>query len=232
MLIHITSFAQRGALKEPSNFESSSQIFDIIEEKLWEDKIIYYDMKDIVGSPFLTEYFLPGNLTFNGSDLGNFLFRYNIYQDEIELKSNESSITESVKKIKGITIQLENNTLIKVFDDPKSNKYDKRNFFVVLADGDYKLVKKIWSKFSEPKEAENSLVGKKHAKFTTYENYFIANNDEKLNNFKSKIKGLEEYFPEIKNEIKEYVKEKNINLKKEQDLIKLFIHLNSLTPKS
>ena len=72
-LLAFNSLGAQATYGAPSNFESTSQIMDVIENKLREDKKIIYDMTNVVGSPYLTEEFVRGTLFLNEK---NYVYSY------------------------------------------------------------------------------------------------------------------------------------------------------------
>ncbi|MDC6366695.1 MULTISPECIES: hypothetical protein [Flavobacteriaceae] len=213
---------------EPSNFESTSQILDVIEDKLNKDKVINYDLKDVVGSPYLLHEFLPGTMYLGKKNYGEFLFRYNIYRDEVELKASLTDPIESIKKINGVSIELENGTLLEVANVKNENTIERKFLIQLSADGKYKLAKNVYVEFDIPKEADTPLSSNKRAKFIKYEDYYIFNT--KINSFikvGKKKKEILKLFPNNVDAIEGFIANNKLNLKSEKDLISLFDFLNT-----
>ena len=220
-----TTFAQ-AVYKGNHNFESTSQILDIIEDKLMEEKEVIYDMREVIGSPYLTEDFVRGSLFLNEKNYGDYLFRYNIFRDDVEFKKDPYAPIESVKKIEGIVVKLEDNTKITVQTLTIDTNTYERKFLVEVVDGNYQLNKLVRAKFTAPKKAETPMSSDVKAKFTKVEEFYVINEDkiEKLGN---KKKDLKKQFPDEGDKMMAFVNKEKINLKKEDDLIKLFQYMNN-----
>ncbi|MGB5228167.1 MAG: hypothetical protein WBN55_07875 [Eudoraea sp.] len=221
-----TTLSAQATVKSRHNFESTSQIMDIIESKLLEEKKIVYDMRDVIGSPYLTEEFVKGTLFLNEKNYGDYLFRYNIFRDEVEFKKDTYAPIESVKKIEGILIELDDNTKISVHTLTIDTNTYERKFLVELVEGNYQLNKLVRAKFTAPKKAETSLAADVKGKFTKIEEFYVINEDkvEKLVNRK---KDLKKQFPDEGEKMMAFVNKEKINLKKEDDLKKLFQYINN-----
>jgi hypothetical protein len=227
LLVASTSLSAQATYGAPSNFESTSQIMDVIENKLREDKKIIYDMTNVVGSPYLTEEFVRGTLFLNEKNYGDYLFRYNIFRDEIEFKKDTYASIESVKKIEGITITLEDGTRILVQTLTIANNTYERKFLIELLDGNYQLNKLVRATFSAPKKAETPLSGDSPAIFTKYEDFYVVY-DDKVIKLGSKKKELKKQFPKDGDKMIAFVDQEKINLKNEDELLKLFRYMNNL----
>lgn len=226
LLFSSTTTVAQAVYKGNHNFESTSQIMDIIEDKLQEDKEIIYDMREVIGSPYLTEEFVRGSLFLNEKDYGEYLFRYNIFRDDVEFKKDTYAPIESVKKIEGITVKLEDGTKITVQTLTIDTNTYERKFLVEVVDGNYQLNKLVRAKFTAPKKAETPLSSDIKAKFTKIEEFYIISED-KVEKLGSKKKDLKKQFPEDGDKMMAYVNKEKINLKKEDDLIKLFQYMNN-----
>lgn len=225
LVLHATISAQ-GTVKSRHNFESTSQIMDIIENKLLEQKEIVYDLREVIGSPYLTDEFIKGTLFLNEKNYGDYLFRYNIFRDEVEFKKDTYAPIESVKKIEGIIVELEDDTKISVHTLTIDTNTYERKFLVEIVEGNYQLNKLVRVKFTPPKKAENSLSADVKAKFTKIEEYYVINED-KVEKLVSKKKDLKKQFPDEGEKMLAFVSKEKINLKKEDDLKILFQYMNN-----
>ncbi len=220
------AIGQAGTTSKPSEFESTSQLYDVLKRKLMENKVVKYDLKNVIGSPYYKDNFISGKMFLKEKNFGSFLFKYNIYRDEVELKVNALSELESVKKVVGLQIQLDDSTLLKVIKLNKDNEL-QNHFVINLVNGNYNLVKRVYVNFKTPKEAENSLTTNKKAKFSRYEEYFVKTpHNQNYTKIEKNKKNLYKLFPNNSIEIENYIKENKLSIKKEEDLIKLFNFAN------
>ena len=186
------------------------------------------EFKLIEGSPYANDEFLEGSI-FQGDELlqKNVLLRYNIFSDEIEIKSsmNESNYNALVKR---------SGMLIKIFNDvytliPFEGSDEKGQYFKVLTIGEHlSLYKKSTVTFNQRTFAKTSYDRDRPASFTQSDSYFLAT---KAGNFvempesKSKVLKL---MNNKETEIKAYIKSNRINLKDEGDVVKLVKYYNNL----
>jgi hypothetical protein len=186
------------------------------------------EFKLIEGSPYANDEFMEGSI-FQGDELlqKNVLLRYNIFSDEIEIKSsiNESNYSALIKK---------SGMLVKIFNEvytliPFEGSDEKGQYFKVLSTGEHlSLYKKSTVTFTQRTFAKTSYDRDKPAKFTRTDSYFLATragNFVEMPESKSKVLKL------MKNkeaEVKSYLKTGRINLKDEADLIKLVKYYNNL----
>ncbi len=154
------------------------------------------------------------------------LMRYNAYADEIEIKKNASDESYGAL-IKDPTI------FVKMFRDiyvfvPYEGSNEKGGYFNVLSDGkNYDLYKKTKALYREPQKAETSYARDMPPSFPKTVTYYLVQNGTFLEmpNSKSKILKM---MDRKKNEMKKYIKDNNIDLDKEADLIKTISHFDSL----
>lgn len=186
------------------------------------------EFKLIEGSPYANDEFMEGSI-FQGDELlqKNVLLRYNIFSDEIEIKTskNESNYNALVKR---------SGMLIKIFNDvytliPFEGSDEKGQYFKVLTTGEHlSLYKKSTVTFNQRTFAKTSYDRDRPANFSRSDSYFLATktgNFVEMPDSKSKVLKL------MKNkeaEIKVYIKSNRINLKDEVDIMKLVKYYNNL----
>ncbi|QQX77925.1 MULTISPECIES: hypothetical protein [Aequorivita] len=152
--------------------------------------------------------------------------RYNAYADEIEIKNNPSDESYGAL-IKSPDI------FVKIFRDiyvfvPYEGSNDKGGYFNVLSDGKtYDLYKKTKATFREPQKAQTSYERDMPPSFPKTVTYYLVQNGTFLEmpNSKSKILKM---MDRKKSEMKRFIKENNIDLDEEADLIKTIAYFDSL----
>jgi len=152
--------------------------------------------------------------------------RYNAYADEIEIKNNPSDESYGAL-IKSPDI------FVKIFRDiyvfvPYEGSNDKGGYFNVLSDGKtYDLYKKTKATFREPQKAQTSYERDTPPSFPKTVTYYLVQNGTFLEmpNSKSKILKM---MDRKKSEMKRFIKENNIDLDEEADLIKTIAYFDSL----
>lgn len=197
-----------------------------ISDKL--DKLDYTD-NSIEGSPYASNTFNQGQLYYGDEALGNIYYRYNAYNEEIEIRqtSSESEPIRGLSKDKNIRLIANGKPMsFKTFVDKNGNT--KNGYMALLADGDYKLYEHLKVTFKEAKKAENSFVPGSSAKFSQFTEYYLEDPEGKrideieLNN-KKVLEALE---AEKAAELKAFLKENKIKVKDVQDLYTVVNFLN------
>ncbi|HBC05412.1 MAG TPA: hypothetical protein PKH16_15630 [Aequorivita sp.] len=152
--------------------------------------------------------------------------RYNAYADEIEIKKNVSDETYSALiKSPDIFVKIINEIYVFV---PFNGSNEKGGYFNVLNDGKtYDLYKKTKAEFREPRKAQTSYQQDTPPSFVKATTYYLVKDGSFLEmpNSKSKILKM---MDSKKNEMKKYIKDNNIDLDKEADLVKTIAYFDSL----
>lgn len=152
--------------------------------------------------------------------------RYNAFADEIEIKKNTSDENYGAL-IKDPSI------FVKIFKDiyvfvPYEGSNEKGGYFNVLSDGKtYDLYKKTKAVFREPKKAKTTYERDMPPSFPKTVTYYLVQNGTFLEMPSSKSKILK-MMDSKKKDINSYIKQNNIDLDKEADLIKLVTYFDSL----
>jgi len=189
-----------------------------------------YSIESIEGSPYMDNTFSKGQLYYGDEQVGNIYFRYNAYNEEIEIKQQnlEGEPIRGLGKDKKIRLVANGESMsFKTFVDSQGNT--QNGYLTLLSDGDYKLYKHIDVVFKEAKKAENSFVKGKPAKFIQFVEYYLEGPDGKridqveLNNKKV----LNVISEDKKASLSSFLKENKLKIKGEQDLMKVLSFLNS-----
>jgi len=186
---------------------------------------------NIKGSAYLADYFLPTKLYYDGEFMENIFYRFNAYNQEIEVKLDAAvnlQDVEALGKDKKISILVDNRKMgFKTFvtaDDKTLNGY-----LITLLDGDkYVLYKREHTVFYPGTVPTSSFVQATPNKFVKHTEYYVqkeGNNriDEIEPNTKKFLKVLD---GQAKNSIKLFIKDNKLNTKDEADLMKIFEELN------
>ena len=189
------------------------------------DKLDYSD-NSIEGSPYMSNSFSPGQLYYGDEKVGSIYYRYNAYNEEIEIKQTNSEAESILGLSKDKNIRLVANgkpMSFKTIVDKSGNT--KNAYLTLLVDGKYKLYKHLEVIFKEAKRAENSFVKGSPAKFSQFTEYYLERPDSKridqieLNNKRIvQSVGIEG--------LNTFLKENKIKVKEESDLIKVVNFLN------
>jgi hypothetical protein len=134
-----------------------------------------------VGSPYFNEEFQPCELYYKEDFAEKLFYRYNMHNDEVELK--ESPLSETVFALnldRNITLKAED--LILTLETLNTPKQGVRNGYVnVLYSGkNFKVYERVKTKFKEGVKAVNSMVRSTPDKFNQFIEYYYQINDERL----------------------------------------------------
>lgn len=194
-----------------------------------------YSEKDLLddniqGSPYTSNTFSPTPLYYKEEKVGNIFYRYNALNEEIEImKANvEGETIQSLARDKELNIRPNGKKMsFKTF--VTSKKRTTNGYLTELVDGEeYDLFKRIHVKYTAATASQNSFVKAIPARFSKFTEYYMQKNgvsrmDEVLPKKGKLLKLLD---GPKKDALKEFLKENNLNLKDEADLIKVFEFLN------
>lgn len=176
----------------------------------------YANPNFLVGSIYQDENLLRSNVP----------MRYNAYADEIEIKNHVSEENYGAL-MKDPSIYVKINKDIYVFI-PYDGSNEKGGYFNILADGKtYDLYKKTTAAFKKPQNARTSYDSNTPPSFDKTTKYYLVQDGQffELSTNKSKVlKTMDSKKPEVK----DYIKENNLDIDKEADLIKVVTYFDSL----
>ncbi len=187
---------------------------------------------ETVGSPYSTENFIKTKIFYGDEPQGDFYVRYNALNSTIEIKKSNLPDEESKSlypdkkiKIKYLNKELRFTTYI------NKKKETKNGYLSQIVDGPkYKLYHRLAVKYSEGKPAINSMVADIPSRFAHFEEYYYQKIGVDRIDYLPQKKGgfIKQFDKELRESIKIYLKEENINLDNEEDLITAFNHINSM----
>lgn len=188
----------------------------------WKDILSENDIK---GSPYLNNEFINGSLfTTNKLQFIDLPLRYNIYNDQIEFKT-ESGQIQSVANpeiIESIAFDNRNMTYIPYLIENKI----KKGFFIVLETGNVSLYAKPEVEFTKATLPIPFKDGEPAKFIKRPDNYYLRIGSEPAI-YIAKTKDLIEVFPEKKSQIESFVKTNNFKMNNPDKLIELVKYLNS-----
>lgn len=186
--------------------------------------------KRILGSPYIVETFLPAKVSGDINKI--FKARYNAIIDEIEVETEGGTIQAINKNIpgivviflndnktyKGITYFNNDNNAVNGYLIPITNENDK-----------VKLYLKEKKVFIDRKPAKTGYEVSQQAKFDRVDDsYYIVINNEIAKPLSKNKKEIASLFQNHEKEILKYISSERLNVKKKEDLIKLFAFINKL----
>ena len=178
------------------------------------------------GSAYKNETFAPGKVYYNDDELGDVFYRYNAYNNEIEIKKTMADEERQLALVKNEEVRLI--TPIEEFQylryiDEKENTFE--GYLILLKKGNiYNLYKRIFKKFTPPKAAENSMVNSTPSRFTDYtEYYFKEKHSKTVRELRLHKKRTASSFPpDIQSDIQNYIKLNKPDANSEADVLAFF----------
>jgi hypothetical protein len=187
-----------------------------------------YDMEDdimVEGSMYLDDEFKPGILILkNGVIFRDLFFRYNAFDDKMQMIQGVDTLSlvkpEEVKFLK-----IGDRTFI--YDDFTKTDSVHPSFFQLLSDGNYKLLVRhfVVFRFSNPFYLDMH-IGDECDRFIKMNAYYVQEGSSPAIRIRKSIKSLQSAFPQKKERIRQICNERDLNIRKETDLIRLFETLN------
>jgi len=194
-----------------------------------------YSEKDILddniqGSPYTSNSFSPTPLYYKDEKVSNIFYRYNALNEEVEIMNTnvEGETIRSLARDKELNIRPNGKKMsFKTF--VTSKKRTTNGYLTELVDGEkYDLYKRIHVKFTEATASQNSFIKAIPARFTKFTEFYFQKKgvnriDEVL---PKKGKLLKLLGDSEKESVKQFLKENNVSLKEEADIIRIFEFLN------
>ncbi|WP_273565933.1 hypothetical protein [Maribacter halichondriae] len=187
-------------------------------------------LDDIEGTIYLNDKFNLGTLAYDGQAFKKLHMRYDAYNDEVEIK--ESAATEEVLalvKDPELSCSLNGSTFIftRMID---ANSNERSGYLIPLYEGKkYSLYERRLKEFKEGKPAKTSHSTSFPHRFVDAAEYYVKIREGIPGFVKAKKNDLMVVFgKEREKHIKEYIKDKRINLNNQVDLIDLFAFANTL----
>jgi hypothetical protein len=210
---------------------ATGQIYDLMGPISERSKKSANSYSEFQGSPYLSDTFLPTTMFYGDENMGNIFYRYNALNEEIEIKksNSEEAQIQSLSRDKKINIVTNGKKMsFKTFTTSKNNTVN--GYLTAMIDGKkYDLYKRSYVKYTEGKAAANSFVKAVPSRFSQFtEYYFQKDGVDRMDEIKLKNGQLLKLIDNSKKaELKQFLKDNDLSIKKEQDLIKVFDYLNS-----
>ena len=189
LLLSVICFAQTN----PQSFNS------VLDD--WQRSAFKID-KSVVGSPYLTNEFQLSKVNDFPDQIQ---MRYNIYHDNIELLKDEKIMILPKEEIYS-------NISIGYGKDSKLILKEGGYFVLITNFKDIKILKKVKVKFQDFKKAKSSYEEDLPASFIRLDDQYFIFRDNKLENIPKNAKDFVELFPEKKNDLLKFIKEKKLKL--------------------
>ena len=205
------------------------QLFQLVKD---DDGITRHYVGAEVGSAYENDNFALGNVYYNTEELGRVYYRFNAYNNEIEIKKTLLDEEKQQALIKNAEVKLvtpEKELVYREFIDRKGKAAE--GYLTLLKTGSkYTLYRRLYVKFTDAKAAANSMVNPTPSRFTQYtEFYFQENDGETIKEMPRAKKNIAKLFSKSKApKIQDYFKKKKPEADNENDMMNFFNHIDSL----
>lgn len=186
-------------------------------------------LDDIEGTVYLDESFKKGYIHYRYKPYGEYLLRYDAFNDEVELKRGEGNIVEALHKNEAISCRIQeekfNYLSYKVF-----SKETKKGYLITLFEGKkYTLYIRNAKIFKEGKPAKTSLQNSFPPRFLDEQAYFVSVGSGMPYQIKTSRKELLKLVEaDVKGQLQTFLKEKNLHLKERDHLIQAFMFMDRI----
>lgn len=190
------------------------------------------EFKDIKGSPYYNKDFMFGYVEMYDSIKFSGLFRYNLYNQEMEfIFRNDTLIIDNPIKVKQICYAAKKFSYSVIVQNAFRKNLIYGGYFEVLNQGKIQLLVKYEMDFRLNRYVAyyGGGGGDGSYRFIPSELYFMRLNiDEPAFKFKKSKRFILKMFPKNRTEISAFIRTDHIDINKRADLIKLFEYINSL----
>jgi len=176
------------------------------------------------GSPYFDEKFKWGQILINGKVKSTGNLRYNAANSEIEIQKGEEEYSAVLKRNYISAIISDKLYKLLPYLDESNNETTRIGYFVSLNKGKVKLLYKPEKKLRRGRTGATNYDRTVPPRFIDISSYYIQKGDEPA----IKIYLRKKYFYQIlgKEDIKDFVKDNNLRLNKEEDAIKAINYYN------
>jgi hypothetical protein len=183
------------------------------------------------GSPYTTNKFQQGSVYYDKENTGKVYYRYNSYNQEIEIKQSnlENEPIRGLGRDKKISLVSNDGKVLRfsTFIDKKG--LTQNGYLTLLVEGDYTLYLRNTAKFTEGQKSPNSFVKATPPKFTQFSEYYLeVKGRDRVDEVEFKNKKFLKLLPDnVRASTEAYLKKEKIKIKELDDLKEVLQHLNA-----
>jgi hypothetical protein len=183
------------------------------------------------GSPYTSNEFQQGTVYYKEENTGKVYFRYNSYNEEIEIKKTnlKDEPLKSLGRDKNIAMVSTDGKALRFSTFIDSKGLTQNGYLTLIVDGDYALYLRNTAKFTEGQKSPNSFVKATPAKFSQYEEYYLEiKGISRVDEVEFKTKKFLKLLPEeVQANTTAYLKQEGIKIKDLEDVKKVIAYLNT-----
>ena len=180
--------------------------------------------KKLVGSPYIDKAFQSGRIV--GQETV-YAFRYDAFKDEMEVELQGRAYYMPIPLYLKIEF-LNSGKIYEVLKNAPGAETEKGFYLPFVVGDEISLYRKELVKFYEEVPAKLGFTKYEPPKLKRTKDTFFIVKDRTAYTVPKKKKELLQFFPGREKEVESFLKKQKINLKKEDDLVKLFNHFNTM----
>jgi hypothetical protein len=191
---------------------------------------IFKGYKNTRGSIYSNKDFQRGSVFKDGKVVANNVgLRYNVQEEEIELKKNansSSTVANVIKADQSIHVRILNDAFVYLISPDKNQK---AGYFMVMTEGSkLTIYKKITKDFVEGKKSVNSYSRDVPDTFKEKEQLYIVSNTGSLTKLPKSKGKRKKLFSSKEAEMKSFIDLNELSFRKDSDFYKAVDHYNTL----
>ena len=179
--------------------------------------------KSIQGTPYMDKVFEPARVSSEITKI--FYVRYNLVNDEMEVKNENEEVHAINKSILNITVTfLKNNKTYQVFNYLEEDDSSSNGYFILLSNinAKSKLLLKESKVFKEGQAAKSGYEQAVRPSFKkAKDKYFIKVGDDYAMELPKNKKDVAKLFPKFESQILSFIKKNKIKTSSKEDLLEL-----------
>ncbi|MEX0291031.1 MAG: hypothetical protein AB3N14_18150 [Flavobacteriaceae bacterium] len=183
-----------------------------------------------IGSAYEYEEFKPGKVFYREEFLGDFYYRHNAYNSEIELRRSnvKEAKQEALIKNKEVSLKDFKGREMRFLSFTTKKGKTKEAYLTKLVDGEkYNLYHRLVVKFTEAKPAANSMVNPTPSRFSHFVEFYTKEKEsDNIEQIPLKTGKFLKMFGKKKEGLQELIKKEKLDLETEKDLVLVFNFLN------
>lgn len=189
------------------------------------------DDSKAIGTPYINDSFEEGDVIINNKVQLTEKMRYNAYRNEIEVLDKKSSDSYySLLKRAYISVKI-GNVPYTIYTYKDSNGSVRTSYFSTLNQGSLQLLFKPEAILRQGRKPTTSYEKYVQPKYVWNNSYYILDNgkeSESRHAIKVKLKknSILDFTGGRKEEMKKYIKDQNLNLRREEDVISFLNYFN------
>lgn len=187
-------------------------------------ELVYYDAPT-VGSPYLDDMYKTGTTIISNNSETKRLMRYNAFSDEMEFLSKQDKPLKLLKK-ENIVVELDGRTY-KVYPYRYKGK-NAKGYFNPLNEGEVVLYLQPRKKLIPAENIEHGYDDIDPAQYLNDFNYYLKKGDNSLEKIDLGKKDILYVLKDRYDELKTFIKENDLKLRKESDALQVIAHYNAL----